>query len=69
MRPRRQLHFGANLCCGANTENSFVKILIRALSASVGVRVMVSDIVKRRSIRALGAAVKLRAARYLQAFP
>jgi len=30
---------------------------------------VMSDIVKRRSIRALGAAVKLRAVRYLQAFP
>ena len=49
-------------------ENSFARILNPRASASAEARVM-SDIVKRRSIRALGAAVKLRAVRYLQAFP
>src|SRR5271156_439253 len=39
-----------------------------ARAASADARVM-SEIVKRRSIRAPGAAVKLRAVRYLQAFP
>ncbi len=52
----------------SNVQSSFVRILIRVPSAFVGAGVM-SDIVKRRSIRALRAAVKPRAARYLQAFP
>ena len=58
--------------CRYDPAVNFLKLVRENLQsarlASAEARVM-SDIVKRRSIRALGAAVKLRAVRYLQAFP
>jgi hypothetical protein len=55
------------------TKNSFVRTLIRALSTllqrSLSSALVLSDIVKRRSIRVPRAAVKPQLARFLQTFP